>query len=189
MTMRIHRGNCLIELISYFKDPAVIFADINVIMVLPNGKDEEAAGDGVFRDCLTEFWQDFYDQCCIGNQAKVPVVRHDFQHEEWTAVARIIYKGWQCGKYFPIFLSPIVVEEAMFGKSLSDLIATFLLFIPFDDKATVESARRDFGSVDKDELSEFFENHKCRRNATEENLPHILQEIADKEMIQEPIST
>ena len=188
VTIRVHRGSCLMDLISYFKDPGVMSPDVTVMVTIvsQNGKDEAGSGDAEFRDCLTEFWHDFYEQCCTGNQIKVPVVRHDFQLEEWSAVARIIYKGWQCGKYFPIFLSPIVVEEAMFGKHLSNLIRTFLHFIPSDDKATLETAMHNFGSVDKDKILEFFDSHKCRRNVTEENLAHILHDIAHKELIQEP---
>ena len=188
VTLRIRRGNCLMDLISYFRDPALMSPNVTVmvVMVSQTDKDEEGGEDQVLRDCLTEFWQDFYQQCCTGNQIKVPFLRNDFQNEEWSAVARIMYKGWQCCKYFPISLSPIVVEEAMFGKHLSDLIRTFLHVIPSNDKATVETAMDNLGSVDKDKLLEFFDSHKCRRNVTEENLVHILHEIAHKELIQEP---
>ncbi|XP_041362174.1 uncharacterized protein LOC121378138 [Gigantopelta aegis] len=165
-TMRLHRGNCLMEMISHFKDPTVLSTEITAIMILPNGNEELGYGDGMFRDCLTEFWTDFYENCCDGNEMKVPVIRHDFQHEEWKAVSRIIYKGWIQANYFPIHMVPNVIEMAMFGTSTTDLIDSFLDTLPAEDKTTLNMAMTNFSSEDVNDLIEVLDNYKCRTHPT-----------------------
>lgn len=39
----------------------------------------------------TEF--DFYDNCILGLDVKVPFIRYDYQCEEWQAVARVFVEG------------------------------------------------------------------------------------------------
>ncbi|CAG2242311.1 unnamed protein product [Mytilus edulis] len=105
----------MIEMMKIFSDPTIMYATFfDVSMILPTGKAEEGVGEGIFRDCLTEFWNEFMDNCCIGNSQKVPTIRHDFQEEQWLSIGRIIFKGWQIANYLPIGLSIIVMENAMF---------------------------------------------------------------------------
>ena len=40
--------------------------------------------------------------------------------------------------------------------------------------------------MDEDELLEIFDSHKCRRKVTAETVTPILQQLAHKEMVQEP---
>ena len=56
---------------------------------------------GVFRDVLSAFWREFYEECTLGEQEKVPALRHDFQMEEWQAVGQILVKEFMQAKYFP----------------------------------------------------------------------------------------
>lgn len=38
---------------------------------------------GVMRDVLSQFWDDFYEQCTMGNDFKMPYLRQDFGKAEW----------------------------------------------------------------------------------------------------------
>jgi len=185
--LRVHRGHALKEMIQQFSNPDVVDATtFDVTHVLPNGQEEKASGDGVFRDCITGFWTEFIDQCCVGNQEKIPVIRHDFQTKEWTAVARIVLKGYQCLKYFPAFLSASVITEAMYGKQVSSLLDNFMKYITDVENKLFIMALQNFESVDQDDLMDALDNHKCRSYVTKDTLPKILEEIAHKELVQEP---
>ncbi|XDV52285.1 hypothetical protein PO909_021029 [Leuciscus waleckii] len=85
----VHRGQIFFELIAHFCDETLAHtqSDVEVKLLLPNGQFEMGHDvGGVFRDCLSEFWQDFYDQCTLGNNFKVPFLRHDFGKEKWEKV-------------------------------------------------------------------------------------------------------
>lgn len=63
-------------------------------MHLLNGDLEQGDASGVLRDCLTEFWMDFFDSCTPRVEVKVPFIGHDFQREEWQAVASRVETSW-----------------------------------------------------------------------------------------------
>lgn len=88
----VHRGHVLKELIELFKcNPDVNFETdiITSQIVLPNGDIEQAYDSGgVMKDMLTEFWGDFYEQCTMGSILKIPCLRHDFEAQDWKAVAK-----------------------------------------------------------------------------------------------------
>ena len=47
--------------------------------------------------------------CIFGERERVPALRHDFQCDEWTAVRRVIAKGYSDLGYFPGMLSPAFI--------------------------------------------------------------------------------
>lgn len=98
-------------------------------MRLPNGELEEGEGIGVFRDSLTEFWSDFYDHCTLGVDVKVPFIRHDYQCEEWQAVARVFVIGWKQAKYLPVKMATPFLEEVLYGTTTSSLKDSLLLYM------------------------------------------------------------
>ncbi|XP_056604878.1 uncharacterized protein LOC130421158 [Triplophysa dalaica] len=117
----VRRGQALCDLMQAFSDPALMDKEISIRMKLPNGQIEEGVGPGVFRDCLSEFWDEFYSRCALGTDVKVPFLRHEFQSNEWQAVGRILAKGWDAVKYFPIRLSLPFLEEALYGTTYSSV--------------------------------------------------------------------
>lgn len=108
------------------------------------GQDE----GGVVRDCLSEFWHEFYEQCTMGNTLKVPFLRHDFGKQTWECVGWIISFGWQKEKYLPIILAQVILEQAALGYVKSDLIDNFLKYVSESDQIVLESCRTDFRSSD-----------------------------------------
>ena len=84
------------DMIQIFKDPSIMSTAIKVVVINSFGKEELGIDDGgVLRDVLSAFWSSFYDSCTVGEDERVPVVRHDFKQDEWEAIARILVKGYQ----------------------------------------------------------------------------------------------
>ncbi|KAK3606682.1 hypothetical protein CHS0354_023243 [Potamilus streckersoni] len=137
--------------------------------VLPNGEDKRGEGVGLLRDIFTEFWESFYSKCCEGADIKVPILRHDMGEDEWKSVGRIICDGWSTLKYFPVQLAQPLLEDAIFGMITVSLTTTFLGFIPVSERTIIQTALDTFELVDMNDL-----------------LESIIQEIAHKEILQEP---
>ncbi|XP_034082402.1 uncharacterized protein LOC117552848 [Gymnodraco acuticeps] len=183
----LHRGQILRELILVFSEENIMENDFHFQVILPDGKLENAVDDGgVMRDILSEFWNDFYEQCTMGNGFKVPYLRHDFGKQEWESVGRIITFGWQKEKYLPVKLSPVLLEQAVLGFVVSDLVDSFLKYVSESERVIFESCRSDFEGVDQEELLEIMDIHNCRRLPTADNFEQILKEIAHQKLIQEP---
>jgi hypothetical protein len=82
------------ELLSAFDRQNMTGDVIEITMVLPNGQVEAAEDNGgVLRDCLVECWTDFYENCTMGNNFKVPCLRHDFDESKWRAAANVFMVG------------------------------------------------------------------------------------------------
>ena len=63
----------------------------------PSGKTEEGVGSGVSRDIYSTFWRELFDSYFIGEQERVPFVRHDLYKHEWEAIGMIIVQK-ECPK-------------------------------------------------------------------------------------------
>ena len=49
------------------------------VMVDEKGNDEKGFDSkGIYRDALSNFWQEFYNSCSLGEWGRVPFLRHDF---------------------------------------------------------------------------------------------------------------
>ena len=91
------------DMISLFKDKAVVDIAFNVVMINSFGKEEDGLDNsGVFLDALSAFWNSFYDSRTNGEDERVPVIRHDLQVAEWEAMARIIVKGYRKVGFFQL---------------------------------------------------------------------------------------
>lgn len=102
----VHCGMIFEEFLTRFNDLDVDGCQVNIQVILPNGTRENAIdAGGVFRDCLTEFWDTFFNLCTLGTSYKVPIIRPDFKEEDWNVIAKILVKGWKMFKYFPINLA------------------------------------------------------------------------------------
>ncbi|KAL3978283.1 fumarate hydratase, class II [Sarotherodon galilaeus] len=183
----VHRGQVMSELISHFSDKDLEDVDIKIQLVLPDGTPEMAYDDGgVVRDCLSEFWKEFYDQCTTGNVHEVHFLRHDFGQQEWESVGRINAFGWVREKYLPVKIAPGILEQAAFGYVKSDIVENFLKFMPESERTVLEAWRSDFSTVDQEGLVDILDNHSCRKIPTAYNATEVLLELAHKTLVQEP---
>lgn len=157
-------------------------------MILPNGEPEVAEDfGGVLRDALSEFWTSFYEKCTIGTTVKIPCIRHDFGEIQWTAVANILIRGYQLTKYFPIQLSKVFLKSCFnIPVENEELIENFLEFICETDKNLLLDAKKDFESIDQEDLMEFFNSYDSKWIPTKTNLEILIRDIAHKEIVQKP---
>ncbi|KAL3856379.1 hypothetical protein ACJMK2_011147, partial [Sinanodonta woodiana] len=134
---------------------------------------------GVLRDTLTEFWQDFYNKSTLGTKIKIPYLRHDFGHSKWDAIGRILEVSYeQCG-FFPVMLSRAFINHAVYvthatWQTQQYLLEDFLNFVNDSDRDILTKALQDFEQADTDDVME-------------ENIHQTVMEIAEKELIQEPM--
>lgn len=183
---KIRRGFCLQDLINAFKDEEVVGLPIGIKMKLPDGTPEQGEGSGIFKDCLSEFWADFYEKRTLGYTAKVPLIRYDYREEEWRAVGRIFLRGFQeCG-YIPIHLAMPFLEEVLYGKARSSLTDAFFHYVSASEKEILEDALRDFDKVDQDDLHDVVGSYGSRQLPRKDTLQALLCNLGHRELIQAP---
>mgnify|MGYP001794375031 CR=1 FL=1 len=165
--------------------------DLKFIMVDVQGNAEKGVDwKGIYRDALANVWQEFYISCCLGERERVPFLRHDFQSDEWKAVARIIVKGFLDLGYFPAMLSKGFVISSMFGeKAVSDdiLLQSFSKYLaPLDEQVLSrwQSNEEWNPEDDRDELIDLLDRYDCRKLPTKQNINGLTLEVAHKEVIQ-----
>lgn len=112
----INRSTLLKDMIVAFSDPRVLISNLFVNVKDMNGVKEAGEGRGVLRDVLTEFWCQFYQSLAVGASSKVPVIRHDYQKEQWQSIARIMLYGYCTEGIFPLSLSAIFISSCIHGE-------------------------------------------------------------------------
>ena len=193
--INVHRGHILRDLRALFKcTPDIDFKRdiITFSVTLPNGEKEQADDNGgVMRDAISEFWDSFYEECTLGRDIKVPCLRHDYQAEDWIAVAHVIAMGWILQKIFPIRLAPSFLHCVLYGMEMSEdssksIIEEFLMFIPDSERVVLQQALSDFDNTEMEDLQDVLSNHECKVLINKQNIKSIVSQIARKELIQEP---
>lgn len=162
--------------------------NFKIQMILPNGQ-LEAGEDfgGVFRDALSEFWNQFYEKCTVGTTVKVPYIRHDFGENEWSSIVKILIRGFEMVKYFPIQLSEVFLKTC-YGKNVEDeeLVKDFYNFICESYRILLREAVKDFDNADSEELLELFNLYESKWIPSKQNINTLIRDIAHKELIQKP---
>lgn len=186
--LTIRSAHCIADMITAFSDPNILDANITFERVLENGDIENGVGRGLVLDCLTDFWTKFYLSRTSGTTFKVPNLHHTYKEREWEAVARIVAFGWKF-KYLPVQLArPFLLEAFSINQSTSSstLREAFFNYISPNEKDALTEALNDFPNADFDELLTILGSHSCTTLPTEQNLAKLLDEIAHKELVQEP---
>lgn len=151
---------------------------------------EEGEGVGVTRDIFSTFWQQSFSSLTVGDAEKVPVIRHDYQHDEWKAMGDILVYGVQHLQFFPLGLSKAFIASCLFGEQTIDndyLLASFRNYITPDEREVFDKVLEgDISEVDNDDLLDFLGNYKCYKAPTNENVRAIMSELAHQEIIQRP---
>lgn len=184
VVVEVRRGFCLTDLMNAFGDPEIMNKEVTIKMKLPNGSFEKGVGAGVFRDCLSEFWTEFYDRYTMGANVKVPYLRHKYESHEWQTIGQILVKGWLTEGYFPIQLLLPFLEEALYGHTYSSIQDSFMSYLSKAEREILEQALKNFGSVDADTLIDVLNSHECHQIATEENMSALVTQLGHKALIQ-----
>ena len=188
--LKLRRVNIMRDMVEIFKDESVMACAIKVVMINSAGKQELGVDNhGVFRDALSAFWSQFYDSCTVGEQERVPVVRHDFQVSEWTAIARILVKGYKDVNVFPIKLCRVFISTVLFNEEeiTNDLmIDSFLSYVSSDEKIVITEALENdsLSEEQNEEWEDFLERFGSRKIPSFEQRYDVILEIAHKELIQ-----
>ena len=185
------------NLIEEFADVDIMSCNIKIIMVDKRGRDEAGLGTGgVYRDAMGCFWQEVYMSCTIGEDERVLSLRHNFQTREWSAIARILAKGFIDLEYFPHMLSKAFSISVLFGEaSVTEniLMSSFKRYIAKDEEKVISDALEgtlpdviDGGHEEDSEndLIEILGRFDCRKRVTESSVKSIILEIAHKQIIQ-----
>ena len=189
--MVVHRSKVLKDLIEEFKEldiPSCSY-HLNVVIFNERGEVEDGRGLGVVREIMTMFWQQFFMSLSTGATEKVPSVRHDYQHQEWKAIGKILVYGYREIKYFPVTLSGVFIGSCLFEESaISDsfLREAFYLYIGKDEAETLKNCSEGELDANDDEILEVLSGYKCYQNPTKENVGLIITQLAHQELVQKP---
>ena len=112
----IHRTQVKHDLLHYFGDNNILKKCISVKMIDPRGIEEKGQGIGIVRDAISLFWKDVYNSYMLGEDERVPIIRHDVSKPMWQAIARVMLKGYFQECYFPIQISPVFLSCCLFGE-------------------------------------------------------------------------
>ena len=86
MEISLHRTNLRKELMSIFEHEEIMTKFVVLKMINEHGNEENGEGIGVIRDALSLFCQDAYISFMLGEDERVPCLRHDMN--------KIIGKLW-----------------------------------------------------------------------------------------------
>ncbi|XP_028413816.1 uncharacterized protein LOC114536664 [Dendronephthya gigantea] len=192
--IKIHRLNVKKDMITAFKEQSIMDCNLTFVFIDGRGNEEKGAGIGVVRDVISLFWKDVYDSLLIGENERVPYIRHDYNRADWEAIARVLLKGYHMCQYLPLLVSKTFLSYVLFGElSINDpsvLIQSFMQYISADERRVIEKSLTgdiDFENTDQlNELLDVLKIYDCRSRVTPENIAKIIQEIAHKEIIQKP---
>ncbi|XP_022783703.1 uncharacterized protein LOC111324417 [Stylophora pistillata] len=164
--------------------------DIEIIVIDAKGVEGVGRGVGLLRDVFSLYWKETYDSLFVGENERIPFVRHDYQRDEWVAVGRIVVKTCQ---YLPVLLSQTFLACLFGGESAvtsAMLTQSFRNYISVDEKCLIDKCLA--GAMkwdDEDEMSQLLEvlsNYDCRIMVNSENVIQVIEEIAHKELLQKP---
>ena len=190
--IKVHRLNVKRDMIDTFRDPLIMKYELEVIAIDCRGIDELGKGIGVLRDILSLFWKEVYKSLFIGENERIPFVRHDYQRDEWEAVARILVKGYLSCQYLPLLLSPTFLAYLFWGESVITspmLLKSLGNYISVDEKNLMDKCIAGDMNYDGDEMPDLLEmlsNYDCRCQVNSGNIIKVFEEIAHKELIQKP---
>lgn len=125
----------------------------------------------------------------IGEEERVPFVRHDMYKNEWEIIGKIIVRGLLDIGYFPTILNKAFVMFC-FDEEIeeSTLMKSFLKYLSKDEKRLVEDAISENDSakqaIESEDFADFCEQFNCRSFVTVSNVKQVILEIARQELIQ-----
>ena len=160
---------------------------INVTVIAQRGNEEKGIGGGVMRDAICTFVSNLASSHMIGCEEKVPSVRHDMGLQQWKSVARILLYGSKLN-YFPLFLSQLILNSALFGEDSISVDCFRDGFKPYVSAEERDLLNLMFDSFDEhnEELMDLLSSCNCFRVSKENDFKNIIVKLAHQELIQNP---
>ena len=188
-SIEINRLNIKQDMIKAFSDCNILNDDIEINVINQRGEKEEGFGSGVYRDVLSIFWCEVYESLMIGEEERVPCIRHDYQRQEWEAIARVLVFGYKGYQYFPILLSKTFFAHCLLGENVitaNMLLDSFRKYVSESERALIDQCLSGEIEVSDEKLLDFFSDFDCKVIIKESKLRQILEELSHKELIQKP---
>ena len=184
--INLHRVNVIDDMIREFKCPNILLAPVNITFASERGVDD----NGVTRDALTLFWEQFLSSYAEGEVERIPMINSKFGKSEWNAIGRIILKGLTDVQIFPVALSMAFCIALVHGEEAvgdEDLLDSFCRYICESERDVVNAALS--GSLDddqKEDLIDLLNRMGCRTIPTQASTRSTILQLAHKELIQQP---
>lgn len=135
-TIQIHRNNIIHDMVEAFHDKKLLDVKIKIEMIGENAEDLK----GLFRDTLTQFWDELANRHFEGIRQSVPVACPQFNTSDWKAIGAILFKGYKQLNFFPLRLSKATVMYILFGHvSQSDLLDSFYSYLSSNESDTLKA--------------------------------------------------
>lgn len=172
-----------------FTEPDIISTEVKFSFLNEKGVDT----GGVSRDVYGAFWSELFEVAALGENERVPCIRSDMGVDEWTAVGRILIKGFRDIGFFPIRLCKAFMFAVLFGVDSvapDALLSSFKEYISIHEANTLAKALSDFEHLDndeKDDLVDILQRFEVRSlPSTKSELQDMITGISHKELIQKP---
>ena len=123
----------------------------------------------------------------LGEDERVPIIRHDGSKAMWQALARVLLKGYFQERYFPIQISPVFLNCCLFGEEFVTpemYFDSFMRYISTPEANLVEKVISFSVSVSNEEVLDLLMAFDCKKLAIAENFKDLIIEIAHKEIVQ-----
>ena len=187
----IHRCNVKCDLLNHFVDDTNLHKVVDVKMIDPSGVEEKGEGVGVVRDAFSRSFgmMCIYNSYMLGEDERVPSIRHDVSREKWQAIVRILLKGYTQERYFPIKISKVFLCSCFFGEETvtRDMyFDSFMKYVSKTEAHLIERILSDSLCLGDEEVVDFLSAFECKRLVTKENFRDVIIEIAHKELVQKP---
>lgn len=110
----------------------------------------------------------------------MPFIRHNFQIDEWQAVAQLlVWERKQAGR-FPVQLAPPFLEEVPYGTVTSSCKDGFLQNVSDQERQVLLTVLENFDSVKIEALLQVLGVHERYQLPTEDNLVPLLSQLSHK---------
>ena len=125
-----------------------------------------------------------------GEEGCVPCLNPKWQEEEWSAIGRILLKGYEDHKYFPLKLNQAFVVALIMGEEevTSELLLTsFMSYLSVSERCVVNGSLQ--GNMDDEQYEEFLDlldRMGCTSIPSNEEIKSQIIQIAHKQLIQRP---
>ncbi|XP_057311866.1 uncharacterized protein LOC130649582 isoform X2 [Hydractinia symbiolongicarpus] len=119
------------DLISHYRKIDILSERINLSF-----SEDFGVGDGATKDVYAKCFDEFYKQC-EGERQKVPIATMD--ENDLETFGKLITHAFIQHGLFPLQISKASIEYSLYGNvDDKDLVSTFLLFLPENERALFE---------------------------------------------------
>ena len=139
------------EILDLFLRKDILRYSLKITVKDPRGNVESREGEGMIRDVLCSFFNEFLTSYSVGCDEVVPAIRHTMLKEHWQAVARIILYGIRVG-YFPLRLSQTFMISCLLGEEhVTDemFVVSFQNYLSNEERQCIEKMLKEYKEENK----------------------------------------